>query len=230
MQDSRLIHIEKCSRLLFAAVLIAMPMAQAQQKAESLSIDPYPGEMRILRSQGHAFVDLEDLARITKGSLRFEGNRIVLTLPSPSVDNDAPSAGFSRPFMKGGIEAMAALREWGGMLMVAVQHGDPVENTTVGNTIGAYQNRAADTIALASAEARNDSDRLGLDLLRNEFNGMQTWSRSYIKARRSMSAANMSMSENALNDDADAQKLIHCGQFLAQMFASGTFQDNVVCH
>jgi hypothetical protein len=45
-----------------------------------------------------------------------------------------------------------------------------------------------------------------------------------------MSAANLTVSEGALNNDEDAQKILRCGQFLAQMFASGTFQDDAVCH
>jgi hypothetical protein len=132
--------------------------------------------------------------------------------------------------MKAAIEAMASMREWGGMLMVTVQQGYPVDNSMAGNTIVAHQGRAADNVALASAVAWNDSDRRGLELLRNEFTDLKAWSEKFIEARRSFSAANMTTSENGLNDNADAQKLIHCGQFLAQMFASGTLQDNVACH
>jgi hypothetical protein len=66
--------------------------------------------------------------------------------------------------------------------------------------------------------------------LRNEFTGLQAWSDKFVEARRSSSAANMTATENALDHDADAQKLIRCGQFLAQMFASGTLQDDVSCH
>ena len=68
------------------------------------------------------FVDAQDLARITKGSLSFEEDRIILTLPGPggsSSSGDATKSGFSPPFMRAAIEAMASIREWGGML-----HGD----------------------------------------------------------------------------------------------------------
>ena len=36
--------------------------------------------------------------------------------------------------------------------------------------------------------------------------------------------------EHALKDDEEAQKMIQCGQFLGQMFAGGTFQDDAACH
>ncbi len=39
----------------------------------------------------------------------------------------------------------------------------------------------------------------------------------------------MTMSERGLKDDEEAQKILRCGQFLAQMFAGGTFQDDVAC-
>src|SRR5215469_6800854 len=205
---------------------------QAQQKAESFSIDAYPGEAKVMRSKGRVYVDLEDLAQITKGSLRFDGERIILTLPSDassSPSSEAPNR-FSPPFIKAAIEAIASIKEWGGILMVTVKRGYPVDDSMVGNTIGGYQSRAGDNIALASAAASNDCDRQGLELLRNEFTGMQAWSEKFVEARRSSRAANLTTSEHPLDDDTDAQRLIRCGRFLEQTFASGTFQDDSACH
>jgi hypothetical protein len=179
------------------------------------------------------FVDAQALAQITNGSLSFEKNRIILTLPSPddsSSSADAHRSGFSRPFMKAAIEAMASIREWGGTLQAIVLNGYPVGNTTAGNTIMAFQGRAADSVALVSAAASKDSDYRGLELLQNEFNNVQAWADGYAKARSALDAAELSMSEDQLNHDSEAQKIIHCGQFLAQMFASGSFQDDPACH
>ena len=116
------------------------------------------------------------------------------------------------------------------MLKVVVENGYPIGKAMAGNTIRAYQARAADSIALTAAVASTDSDNRGLELLRNEFNNMQSWSESFVNARNSLSAANLSMSENPLNNDADAQKIMVCGQFLAQMFAGGSFQADGACH
>jgi hypothetical protein len=179
------------------------------------------------------FVDVQDLARITNGSLSVKGDRIILTLPrcgSEPTGDDAARSDFSPAFMRAAIEAMASIREWGGMLMITVQNGYPVGNNMAGNTIMAHQNRAADSVALASAAASTDSDHRGLELLRNEFNNVQAWSDKFIEARISLSAANLTNSEGALENDEEAQKVIRCGQFLAQMFAAGTFQDDAACH
>lgn len=149
--------------------------------------------------------------------------------PEPAAET-AANSGFSHPFMRAAIEAMASIREWGGMLQVIVENGYPVGKATAGNTIRAYQGRAADSVALASAAASTDDDHRGLELLRNEFNHVQDWAESYVDARNSLRAADQSTSENPLKDDQEAQKIIHCGQFLAQMFGGGAFQDDAACH
>ncbi|MBV9610329.1 MAG: hypothetical protein JO187_12290, partial [Acidobacteria bacterium] len=211
--------------LFILLITVTMTMAQTQRPGLTLSVQGYPGDVPVVQVQGRNLVDVQDLARITNGALSFEAHRIILTPPGcnaakTSVDD---KSGFSRAFMRAAIEAMASIREWGGMLMITVQNGYPVGNTMAGNTVMAYQGRAADSIALASSAASTDSDYRGLELLRNEFNNLQAWADSYVKARSSMSAANISTSEHPLADDQEVQNLVHCGQSLAQMFAGGTF-------
>jgi len=227
--------ITKRSMMVGAMLVSAvMALAQTQVQTETLSVQGYQGQATVIRNHGRVLVDVQDLARITKGSLSFEEGRVILT-PAPSDASDpacapAMKSGFSPAFMRAAIEAMASIREWGGMLQVIVQNGYPVGKAMAGNTIRAYQGRAADNVALASAAASTDDDHRGLELLRNEFNNVQAWAESFVDARNSLSAADLSTSENPLKDDPDAQKIIRCGQFLAQMFAGGTFQDDAACH
>jgi hypothetical protein len=227
--------IMKPSVILGALLMSAvMALAQTQVQRETLVVQDYQGQATVIRNHGRVFVDVQDLARITKGSLTIQEDRIILTLaPSDASEparDSATKSGFSLAFMKAAIEAMASIREWGGMLQVIVQNGYPVGKGMAGNTIRAYQGRAADSVALASAAASTDDDHRGLELLRNEFNNVQAWAESFIDARNSLSAADLSTSENPLKDDQDAQKIIRCGQFLAQMFPGGTFQDDAGCH
>ena len=218
--------------VLFILLMIGtMTMAQTQRQAPTLAVQGYPGDVPVVQLQGRNLVEVQDLARITNGSLSFQRDRIILTPLGCSAAKTAvdDKSSFSRAFMRAAIEAMASIREWGGMLMITVQNGYPVGNTMAGNTVMAYQGRAADSIALASSAASTDSDYHGLELLRSEFNNVQAWADSYVKARSSMSAANLSTSEHPLKDDQEVQNLVHCGQFLAQMFAGGTFQDDAAC-
>ncbi len=226
---------EMIRNAVLVAVLLMMVVAapaQTQREREVLSVQGYHGQATVIHVQGRTFVDVQDLARVTNGSIRFEDQRTILTLgdASTTAGENTQKRGFSRPFMSAAIEAMASIREWGGMLMITVQNGYPVGNNMAGNTIAAYQGRAAESVGLAAAKASTDSDYRGLELLRNELNNAQAWSDKFVQARSSLSAANMTISEHALDKDEDAQKILRCGQFLAQMFASGTFQDNASCH
>ena len=207
--------------------------AQTQRQGLTLAVQGFPVEAPIVQLQGRALVDIQDLARITHASLSFEGDRTTLTMPaceaSKTAGDDTSKAGFSHAFTRAAIEAMASIREWGGMLMITVQNGYPVGNTMAGNTIMAYQGRAADSVGLASSAASTDSDYRGLELLRNEFNNVQGWADRFIKARNSLRATNLTTSESGLKEDEEVQKLIHCGQSLAKMFGAGNFQDEVAC-
>src|SRR5215469_91490 len=215
-------------------LMVVIAMAQSQPENVALFVQGYTGQANVIRSEGHLFVDVQELALITNGSLRFEKGRIILTLPpsgaAETASNSNAKSGFSPAFTRAAIEAMASIREWGGILQVVVENGYPVGKAMAGNSIRAYQGRAADSVALASSVASTDFDRRGLELLTNEFNNVQAWSESFVNARNEMRAVNLTTSEHPLKDDEEAQKMIHCGQFLGQMFAGGTFQDDAACH
>ena len=217
-----------------ALMMVVIAVAQSQPEHVALFVQGYTGQASVVRLQGRLLVDVQELARITNGSLRFEKGRIVLTLApgsgSEPASNSAEKYGFSPAFTRAAIEAMASIREWGGTLQVVVENGYPVGKATAGNSIRAYEGRAADSIALAASAASTDSDHRGLELLRNEFNNVQAWAESFVNARSEMRAVNLTMSEHPLQNDEEAQKMMHCGQFLAQMFAGSTFQDDPACH
>jgi hypothetical protein len=211
-----------------------MALAQSQPQGESLSVQGYSGQATVIRSQGRVFVDVQDLAGITNGSLSFARGGMVLTLPacdtSERGDKAADNPGFSRPFMKAAIEAMGSIREWGGILQATVQDRYPVGTPMTGNTIIAYQERAAESVALATAAASTDSDYRGLELLKNEFNNLKGWTDRFFQTRKSLTAQYMTLTDTPFQDDDQAQAIIACGQFLAQMFPTGSFQDNPACH
>ncbi len=217
--------------MVFGLLMIATAtvLAQGPQETGSLLVRGYPGEAAIVRVNGRAFVDLQALTQITGSSITFEGGRAVLSLPSveshePSESGQSFDSGFSRSFMAAGIEALASMREWGSTLVVTIRNGFPL-----GNAINPYRARAAEKVHLAAAAVSTDADRSGLELLRRELNNVQAWSDKLVKARNSMSAANLTMSENAMQEDPLFQSALQCGQYLAQMLASGSFQDAAAC-
>jgi len=224
-------------RTLIAFAMLAIVItasAQNQHQNETFSIEGYLGQANVIRLQGHELVDVQDLARITKGALNSRQDQIILKLaPGDTSElsrDNARKSGFSPAFTRAAIEAMASIREWGGTLQVVVENGYPVGKAMAGNSIRAYEGRAADSVALAASAALTDSDRRGLELLRNEFNNLQAWAESFINARSEMRAVDLTTSEHPLQNDDEAQKMMHCGQFLAQMFAGGRFEDDAACH
>ncbi len=198
--------------------------AQSAEPSGMLVVRGYEGQAQVVTIRGRAFVDVEDLAHITSGSLDYGKGRIELTLPATGSDAPSPASGFSRPFATAAIETIASMREWGSALIIAIQNSYPV-----GSSMNLFRGRAMDNLRMAAAQATTDADRSGLELLQNEFNNVQAWSNQLVNAQKTMSAGNLVMSEEALKNDPLYQKVLQCGQFLGQMLTGGTFQDEASC-
>ncbi len=217
-------------------LLMGSTFAQTSNLNRTLVVNGRPGQVSTVRINGREYVDLQAVAQIANGTLDFKGERITLTLPASESTNLDPGTtpepehlsqfGFSQEFMKAGIEAIALMREWGSPLAYAIQNGYPITEQWVAN----YREHAANGLRLASAAARSDAERNALQLLSNEFEGVQQWSNKLIEARKSMDTARYAISENALREDPLSQKLVSCGRFLGSMLGSGTFQDDPSCH
>ena len=209
-------------------------LAQVSRQSRTLVINGQPGQAEVVKIDGHSYVELEELARITNGSLRFKASSILLNLPvstasaPASVPPPTPTddSGFSQDFMKAGIEAIAGLREWASPLAYAIQNGYNVTDSWVAT----YREQALHNVNLASAAATTDADRSALQLLNHEYQAVLQWSNKLVEARKTMDTAKYSASANALRDEPLSQKIITCGHFLASMFGSGSFQDDASCH
>jgi hypothetical protein len=221
-------------RILMIAVLSTVGMAPAQtvQHSRVLVMTGHTGEAPVIRSRGRNYVDLDMLARLLQGSLDYQGSRVVLTLPSPQATTKtrevqakpADDEKFSRDFVNAAIETLGSMREWASNLAFVIRNGYPV-----GTMIDEYHGRAMKNFALANSAASTESDRNGLRLLAYEYNSLQSWSDELVEARNAMSAANYSMSQDALLNDSRSQKILGCWSFLGPMFASGRFADDGSC-
>jgi len=215
------------------AALLAVPelgLSQAVQPPTTLAVSGQPGQATVLQINGKSYVDIDALARLTNSSLSFKTNQITLTLPAsaasaPASDDQASqpaSSGFTRNFLKAGIEAGSTIREWRTALTSAVQNGYPVTDDFVAR----YVDQSATSLRLASVAASTDSDRNAFQLLSNVFDKMKKLSNKILAARQNMSY----VSGDALRDDPLNQQILSCARSLASMAASGQFQDDVSCH
>src|SRR5208282_2788568 len=130
--------------------------------------------------------------------------------------------GFSKEFMRAGIEVGSTIREWRTALTSAVQNGYPVTD----DFVAAYRGQVATNLRLASVAVSTDSDRSAFQLLSNEFDNMQKLSNKILAARQDMNY----ISADALKDDPLNQQILSCARSLAAMAASGQFQDDGTCH
>jgi hypothetical protein len=217
---------------LVVVVLLAMPglaLSQSVQQKGALIVSGQPGQTPVLQIDGRSYVEIEALARLASGSLSFKGNQVTLTLPSSSVSvpaavapvSQAASSGFSKDFLKAGIEAGSTIREWRTALSSAVQNGYPVTDDFVAR----YQAQSVTSLRLASVAVSTDSDRSAFQLLSNVFDKMQKLSNKIVAARQNMNY----ISGDALRDDPLNQQILNCARSLASMAASGQFQDDGSC-
>jgi hypothetical protein len=215
-------------------VVPLLALCQAAQQNRILVVNGQLGQVTVVQMNGRSYVDLETLARVANGSLSFSGNQITLTLPSSAnappaapASTSATSApapanpGFSKAFLKAGIEAMSLVREWHSALANAIQNGFPLAESW----LSGYRIQAQAGLRLASVAASTDSDQSAAQLLNNEFENMKTLSSNYVAARQSLDY----IAPDALANDALNQKIVNCGHSLAAMAASGQFADDGSC-
>ena len=216
--------------LLLVALLAASAqvLSQAGEQNGILLVNGHPGQTPVLQLSGKSYVDIEALARLANGSLKFSGNQIVLTLPDsvgdlPTTppDTEAARPGFSKEFMKAGIEEMAVIREWRSALVNAVQSGFPLTDDIVGR----FRGQALASDALTSAAASTDSDRSAYELVGKVLDKTQKLSDKVVAARKNLNY----MSADTVKNDPLFQQILNCTHSLSSMAASGQFQDDGSC-
>jgi hypothetical protein len=215
---------------LILVTLLAVPglvFSQAVQQTVLLLISGHPGQVPVLQISGRSYVDIEALARLANGTLKFSGNQIILTLSDSAGDlpavppEAAANPGFSKEFMKAGIEEMSVIREWRSTLINAVQSGFPLTDDIVAR----FRGQAVASDALTSAAASTDSDQNAYQLVSKVLDRTQKLSDKVLAARKNLSY----ISADTLKNDPLFQQILNCTHSLSSMAASGQFQDDGSC-
>jgi len=214
----------------FLSSLSVFLMVRAAPQSRTLVLTGHPGELPVVEIGGRSYVDVEALTRLANGSLSTKGNQIVLTLPSPGASTPATNletgqsgaSGFSKDFLKAGIEEMEVIREWRSTLKNAIEQGFPVTENWVDN----YRARAEQSLRLVSLAVSTDYDRNAVELLKNEFRNMKKLSDRFVGA----SKGRVYVSPRSFDDDPLDQKILKCARSLAAMVANNQFVDDGSCH
>jgi hypothetical protein len=215
-----------------AAMLTVLPMlpangrAQTPPKSSTLTIAGHQGEAQLVQLNGKSYIDIETLARLTRGTLSFKANQTVLTLPTsdPEVQAPAPhaTAGFSRAFTQAGIEEMSVIREWRIAIVNAVLKNSPASE----DWISAQQALADKSLELASAAASTNDDHSAYPLLSSEFNNMRNLSESYLAIRKQATF----ISPDTFHSTPLEDQILNCARGFVSMTESHEFQDQPACH
>jgi hypothetical protein len=200
--------------------------SQTQPKATTLKIAGYVGEAQLLQVNGKSYVEVETLARLTKGSLSFKAGQTILTLPP--VESVAPAsaprakAGFSTAFVQASIEELSVIREWRIAIVSAVRNNTPAAE----DWIAAQHRLAEKNLALASSVAMTDDDRSAFPLLSVEFNNMQNLSERYLALRKQSAF----ISPGTFSSSPLEEQILSCARGFVSMTESRSFQDQAACH
>jgi hypothetical protein len=228
-------HDRRVHSLAILAVLLALHLAaQAQAQtapppqSTSLTLVGQPGEAPVVQVNGKSYVEIESLARITHGSLRFQGSQIVLTLPGASSASAASAPQppktpqLSQAFSSAEIEALTQIREWRAALVNAIENNYPVADSWV-----ARLRRSAEAkVQLAIAAATTDPDQKTALLLQTELTNMQQMSDQFVAMH---TTANYIPPDSFEHNSLD-EKILACSRALATMAATKQYADEISCH
>ena len=206
--------------VMLVAILLLPLLVLVAQETSSLLIEGPHGQTRVIQVQGKNYVEVDEFARITGGSLRFVGNQIMLSLPGSDTPAQ-PATGLSKPFLAGGIETMREILEWHAALKNAIERGYPLSDAWFGN----YRRQIRSSLAQTQAAVSTDLDQKAFPLLTNEFNTMNALTDKYMK----ITVSRDYLAPNSLNSDPLNQKLLTCWQSLASMASSNQFVDDGSC-
>ena len=206
--------------VMLVAILLLPLLVLLAQETSSLLIEGPHGQTRVIQVQGKNYVEVDEFARITGGSLRFVGNQIMLSLPGSDTPAQ-PATGLSKPFLAAGIETMREILEWHAALKNAIERGYPLSDAWFGN----YRRQIRSSLAQTQAAVSTDLDQKAFPLLTNEFNTMNALTDKYMK----ITVSRDYLAPNSLNSDALNQKLLTCWQSLASMASSNQFVDDGSC-
>ena len=215
-----------------AILLIALPVAALAQST-SLTVSGHTGQAPVIMRNGRSYVEVEALARLTSSTLGFHDSHIVLTLPAPPpvapvVRQAAPESpkqdkGYSREFLRAGVEQMTVVREWRSALENAIRTNNPVEE----GWVAYYRRTAQDKMAMATASATTDSDRQALPALQSAMGMVGQLSDRFLALRTTLTY----VSPDSLDNDPLDKKILACAEGMtSQAIPGGVFEDVSACH
>ena len=219
MQLARCLIVLTSMLFFYLCVLV---FANGAQINKTFTVAGHSGEIPVADIGGRSYIEIEALTRLANATLSFSGNQIIMTLhPSNTHVSTTPTTGFTKEFLRAGIEQMSVIREWRSTLINAVQRGFPITD----DWMKTFRDRAQHNLRLVSLAASSESDKNAVQLLTNELTNMQQLSARFVDANKSR----IYVPADALDNDPLDRRIQDCGRSLAAMAASGQFVNDGAC-
>src|SRR3982750_181527 len=215
-------NVVRLALLLLLTSSILTPW-QSASDGRTFSIAGQSDYAKILEVNGKSYVEVQDMARLTRGSISFSTNQVLLSLPAHPMSGAAlPAAqGFSREFRETGIELMSSLREWRITIVSSIQNNSPVSEEWVSE----LQRRAQKDLALVGSARSTQDDRSGYSLLAAEFSNMRKLSDGFLSKRRQLQYVD----PHSIDNDPLDRLIVTCGRGIASMAAENHYRDEAAC-
>lgn len=210
-----------CIVISVALLTISLVGSQIASNVRTLSIAGRPEYANVLEIKGKAYIGIEDLAQLTHGSLSFDADRILLTLPGDSGQKPIATGGFSKDFLGAAIEHVSDLREWRITIVDSIQNNTPISEPWITE----LQRRAQKSLALTGTAKVTDDDQKCYPLIAAEYANMQKLSDRFLSMRRQLKY----IDPRSLENDPLDRQILACAHSLASMAANNQFRDEGQC-
>ncbi len=205
--------------------------AQAAAPTKTLVVNGHSTPGAVVQVNGKSYVDVEAFAQAVDATVRFEANKVILTMAASTPTAAQPAqkpVGLSREFSQAAIAALSDMREWRGGIASALRFGVAAGNW-LGPWLQDYQVKAQKSLDQASLAAKTESDQKAAELLRNELTNVRQWDG---QAQATIQSLNAEPSINPSSTESDPLrlKIADCSTFLVTMLVSGEYADNANCH
>ncbi|HXN21161.1 MAG TPA: hypothetical protein VOA41_00285 [Candidatus Dormibacteraeota bacterium] len=217
--------------VLLGVVLSLAVVLRAQRTPKTLVVNGKIMGSTVLQVDGRSYVDIETLVQLTKGSVKFESNRVVLTIPETrTVSATAAAAqpqiaqGLTKEFASVAVNALGNMKEWKAALETMVTFGLAVSPRWAQD----YRDRAKTSLSEASIAATSASDHNALQLLNHQFASLAKWAGDLSAERSELNGAR-TVDPDSLRTDQALAKISDCDRFLNSMLVRGNYVDGSGC-
>jgi hypothetical protein len=216
-------------RVTILGFVLSLGVVLLAQRApdKRLVINGKSTNVTVLQLNGHSYLDIETVAQIINGSVKFETNQVALTIPNANFDTSSPqdNARLSKDFASSAISTLAEMKEWKGTLGTLVKFGLAVDDSWA----QVYHERVQLSLDQTSVAASTNADHSALQLLNTQFANLAKWEGVVIKERQDLNGAR-TVAPESLQNDPILTKFSSCARFLGGMLGSGFFANNPSCN